>query len=83
MKPLRAWSEKNARILNLTGDIALAWDALPRLPLLIIFNEGDEEFPAGARMLFDISAPNYLPTEDLSVLAEIATFRLLEELGEI
>ena len=77
---LSRWVEVNARMLQLTGDIAFAWEALPRVPLLIIFNEKDEEFPASARMLFDVSAPNYLPTEDLSVLAEIATFRLLEDL---
>jgi Domain of unknown function (DUF3786) len=78
LEDLRSWAKRNARILELTGDLAFAWEALPLVPLLIIFNEKDEEFPASARMLFDISAPNYLPTEDLSVLAEIATQRLLE-----
>jgi hypothetical protein len=83
LKHLRRWSEKSARPIELTGDISLAWDVLPSVPLLIIFNEKDEEFSASARVLFDISAPNYLPTEDLSVLAELATWRLLEELGAI
>lgn len=76
---LRDWGGRNARPLDLPGDVALAWDVLPRVPLLIIFNEADEEFPASARVLFDASAPCYLPTEDLSVLAEIAADRLLEE----
>ena len=79
----RGWSQRNARVLDLPGDIAVAWEALPRIPLLVIFNEKDEEFPASARMLFDITASNHLPTEDLSVLAEIAVFRLLEEIGAI
>jgi hypothetical protein len=77
LEELHSWAERNARILELTGDLTFAWEALARVPLLIIFNEKDEEFPASARMLFDISAPNYLPTEDLSVLAEIATHRLV------
>jgi hypothetical protein len=34
-------------------------------------------------MLFDTSAANYLPTEDLSVLAEIAAVRILEEVGAL
>lgn len=79
LDPLRDWGARNARPLDLPGDVALAWDVLPRVPLLIIFNEADEEFPASARVLFDASAPCYLPTEDLSVLAEIAAARLLEE----
>ncbi len=80
LEELRRWAERNARILELTGDLAFAWEALSRVPLLVIFNEKDDEFPAGARMLFDISAPDYLPTEDLSVLAEIATDHLLKGL---
>ncbi|MEW6553274.1 MAG: DUF3786 domain-containing protein [Actinomycetota bacterium] len=74
---LRDWARHNARHLDLPGDVAVAWEVLPRVPLLIIFNEADEEFGASARVLFDISAPGYLPTEDLSVLAEIAVDRLL------
>jgi hypothetical protein len=77
------WARIHGRILKLTGDLAFAWHVLPRVPLLVIFNEGDEEFPASARVLFDISAPNYLPTEDLSILAETAAERLLEDLGAL
>ncbi len=79
LEGLRAWVRTNARQIDLPGDVAAVWEVLPRVPLLIIFNEADEEFPASARVLFDITAPNYLPTEDLSVLAEIAAYRLLEE----
>ena len=81
LEALRAWAHAHARELDLPGDVAAAWEVLPRVPLLIIFNEADEEFPASARVLFDITAPNYLPTEDLSALAEIAADRLLEEVG--
>jgi Domain of unknown function (DUF3786) len=77
---LRRWARDRATAKDVPGDIAVAWYALPRVPLLLIFNEADEEFAAGARMLFDISAPDYLPTEDLSVLAEIATQHLLSAL---
>ena len=80
---LREWARRNARLLELPGDVSLAWEVLPRVPLLIIFNEADEEFPASARVLFDATAPDYLPTEDLSVLAGLAAFRLLDELGAL
>ncbi len=81
LEALRAWTRDHTRALDLPGDVAVAWEALPRVPLLVIFNEKDEEFPASARILFDITAPHYLPTEDLSVLAEIAAARLLREVG--
>jgi len=81
LESLRTWAREEARALDLPGDVAAAWEILPRVPLLIIFNEADEEFPASARVLFDITAPNYLPTEDLSALAELAVSRLLEDLG--
>jgi hypothetical protein len=81
LEALRAWARENARALDLPGDVTAAWEILPRVPLLIIFNEADEEFPASARVLFDITAPNYLPTEDLSVLAELAVQYLLESLS--
>ncbi len=78
---LRRWVERHARIADLPGDVAAVWRVLPRLPLLVIFNERDEEFPASARVLFDASAPGYLPTEDLSVLAELAAARIIKEVA--
>jgi len=81
LEALRAWAKEEARQIDLPGDVTVAWEILPRVPLLVIFNEADEEFPASARVLFDITAPNYLPTEDLSTLAELAVSRLLEDLG--
>lgn len=80
LEALRAWVRGGARVLDLPGDVAAAWEVLPRVPLLVIFNEADEEFPASARVLFDITAPNYLPTEDLSALAELAVQHLLDAL---
>jgi hypothetical protein len=83
LEDLRKWVEGNAQRREISGDLAFVWYVLPRVPLLIIFNERDEEFPASARILFDASAPGYLPTEDLSVLAEIASWRILEECGAL
>lgn len=83
LEALRAWADAHTRPRDLPGDVATAWYVLPRVPLLLIFNEKDEEFAAGARMLFDITAPKYLPTEDLSVLAEIAAQRILSAVDRI
>ncbi len=80
LQDLRGWVERHAQVLDLPGDVAAAWQALPRVPLLLIFNERDEEFPASARVLFDASAPGYLSTEDLSVLAELAAARIIGDI---
>ena len=64
------------------GDASIEISSLPRIPLTyILWEEG--EFPASANILFEESARHYLPTEDLAVLAEITTFRLLEARGSL
>ena len=59
------------------GDASVEISALPGVPLIIILWETNE-FPAQASILFDESASHYLQTEDLAVLGELATFRLLK-----
>lgn len=54
--------------MSRTGDAALRFMALPRLPMGCVLYLGDEEVPASAVILFDKAAPNYLPTEDLSIV---------------
>lgn len=50
------------------GDAAFMFQALPRLPLGVIYWLGDEEFTPYANVLFDASASHYLPTDGLAVL---------------
>jgi hypothetical protein len=63
------------------GDSSAEIQALPRIPLVIILWKADE-FPASATILYDESASQYLPTEDLAVLGELATIRLLQALNK-
>ncbi len=77
---LLAWIEKKKLERENLGDIAFIWKVLPRIPLLIVYNRADEEFPAEARVFFDASASNFLPTEDLEILAERAVRYLVKEL---
>jgi len=51
-----------------TGDAAFKFMALPRIPVACILFQGEEGIPSTLNILFDASAPNYLPTEDLSLL---------------
>jgi hypothetical protein len=59
------------------GDAAVEIPALKGIPLTYIL-WGKEDFPASANILYDASASSYLPTEDLAVLGELSTLRLIE-----
>jgi hypothetical protein len=59
------------------GDCAVEFPALGGIPLIYIV-WGKEEYPASASILYDQSASCYLPTEDLAVLGEIASSRIIQ-----
>jgi hypothetical protein len=77
---LVTWAKKRALPSGKLGDFSFIWRVFPRVPLLFVFNDADEDFPAEMRVFFDSSAPNYLPTEDLEVLAQCSAHVLLLEL---
>lgn len=58
------------------GDCSMEFSALPHVPLTVIVWQ-QNEFAAEASILFDESASHYLPTEDLAVLGELMSARLL------
>ncbi|MFH1060737.1 MAG: DUF3786 domain-containing protein [Pseudomonadota bacterium] len=49
-------------------DLSLHFYALPRVPMLMLFNDQDEDFPASCSLLFDESAPSFLDMECLAIL---------------
>jgi hypothetical protein len=59
------------------GDLAFSFRALPRVPLHIVCWRGDEEFPPGAKFLFDSSAGRHLPTDVCAILGGTLTRRLI------
>jgi hypothetical protein len=58
------------------GDASFVIQALPKLPLLMSFYDSDEDFPAEAKVFYDITAPNFLDMECLAVLG----YLLVQEL---
>jgi len=46
-------------------DLSIQFSALPRISLLLLFNDGDEEFPAQCAVLFQKHAELYLDPESL------------------
>ncbi len=59
------------------GDIAVSTKAFPRVPLTIVLWRGDKEFPPDGNILFDSTIPDYLPTEDITILCEIIAWKLV------
>ncbi len=48
-------------------DLSMEFVALPRISLLLLFNDGDEEFPAKSTVLFQRHAEYYLDPESLAM----------------
>jgi len=64
------------------GDAAYSFLALPRVPLVVVYWQGDEEFSPTARVLFDASAGHYLPVDLLSVLGSELCDRIIRAASE-
>ena len=61
-----------------TGDVCYYIQALPKVPLLLVFYDKDEDFPASSKLLFDRSAPIWLDMECLAVLGWILADLLIK-----
>ncbi len=60
------------------GDAAYIFYALPRLPMLVNYWCGDEDFPSSCKILFDRSVSHYLPTDVCAILGSMLTRRLIK-----
>ncbi|OGP90955.1 MAG: hypothetical protein A2156_00035 [Deltaproteobacteria bacterium RBG_16_48_10] len=59
------------------GDASFILQAFPYVPLQYVLWEGDEEFPPSVQLLFDASVDHYLTLEDMVVLGQVTTGRLI------
>ncbi len=59
------------------GNAGYAFDALPRVPLLIVYWLGEENLPSSAQVLFDASAGLHLPVDACALLGSILARRLI------
>jgi hypothetical protein len=58
-------------------DQCCCFTPLPKVPLLLVFNDSDEDFPATATLLFEKRADSYLDAESQAILGHALTRRLL------
>jgi hypothetical protein len=61
---------------KLAYDLVARFDPLPRVPLWLLFNNGDNDFPAVSRILFERRAEQHLDAECLAMLGGILHARL-------
>ncbi len=54
--------------VNVNYDFAVQFNALPLIPIILLYNDPDEEFPANCSLLFDSQSENYLDCECLAML---------------
>lgn len=69
-----AWA---GRQLDL-GDEGYVFRLFPRVPVALIHWRGDDEFPPYSKVLFDVSASNYMSTHGLIALTDFLIHRLAE-----
>jgi hypothetical protein len=60
---------------------ALLFRAFPRVEVVFVMREGDEEFPPSGSVIFDASIADYLSTEDVAVLCNMIAVRIIKAAG--
>lgn len=64
----RAAEKMNGEPVKDIGDTGYAFDPLPRIRVAVVYWEGDEDLPSQARVLFEDTAPHYMPTDGLAII---------------
>ena len=49
----------------------MQFDALPKVPVIVLFNDADDEFPTQCSLLFERRAESYLDAECLAMIARL------------
>ncbi len=67
--------------LELSYQAAFRFEAMPQIPILLLFNDEDEEFPAQGTLLFQKKSAKYLDMECLAILGWFLTDALNQAAG--
>ncbi|MCP4719343.1 MAG: DUF3786 domain-containing protein, partial [Desulfobacteraceae bacterium] len=54
--------------LDVSYDLAMQVDGLPKLPMVVLFNDAEELFPPKCSILFEKQAETYLDAECIAML---------------
>ncbi|MCP3900668.1 MAG: DUF3786 domain-containing protein [Desulfobacteraceae bacterium] len=64
--------------MDLAYDLLVSFVALPRLSVLILMNEEDEDFPADCKVLFQRQSEHYLDPESLAMVSGLLAHKLIQ-----
>ncbi len=59
------------------GDAGLIIDVFARVPITVILWQGDNELKSEVNLLFDVNITDYLTPEDVTIVCETITWRLI------
>jgi hypothetical protein len=66
--------------IEVTYDLSMQFDALPQVPVVLLFNDADDEFSAKSSVLFERRAEDYLDPECLAMVGRLL-FTCLKKTG--
>lgn len=59
------------------GGVSYEFELLPYISLLVVFWEGDEDFPSTFQLLFNASTNHYMPTDACAIAGSMLTRRII------
>ena len=62
--------------MDIACDLCRRFAVLPKMPLLLVFHDGDDDFPAAASLLFEKRSSTYLDAESQAILGHALVNRL-------
>lgn len=60
------------------GGVSYKFKLLPNISILVVFWEGDEDFPSTFQVLFDASTNHYLPTDACAIAGNMLARRIIK-----
>lgn len=63
------------------GDVSISLMPLPHIKMYLILWKGDDDVPPNGNILFDKNITDYLCAEDIAVLTEIVTWKLIKSVN--
>jgi hypothetical protein len=67
--------------MGVISDLVMHFSALPKVPLMLLFNDRDEDFPASATLLFERGAGHFLDMECLAMVGMVLARWLIGNAG--
>ncbi len=68
--------------MEIACDLCRRFTPLPKMPLLLVFNDADDDFSASASLLFERRAATFLDAESQAILGHVLSSRLLAAVND-